>query len=193
MKQRVLFFVLIIVHYLHCACMDDNHSSIEGMQEVVADSMRQMQIYAARLKTQMSDLSTVGCVVCDQELGSPDELEKELLSLHEKIAALEGLHAKVDSGSFITQGCLVDLADLLHIQSTSRGVSIVLHQNKLYAAKSPHDCEPFFLLMNGDHNLWYGDNGDLWGYDKMGQLFNINHEHMRVVKSYAPQHFQSIS
>jgi hypothetical protein len=50
-----------------------------------------------------------------------------------------------------------------------------------YASSSPEHTEPFFRLRESDHNLWYGDNEDLWGYDKLGRLFVIDKNNKRRI------------
>ncbi len=85
--------------------------------------------------------------------------------------------------------CGADITEVMRIQLTSSNVYVSLQDDQLFAGRHEGSCEPYFGLKKGDHNLWYGNSDDLWGYDIMGRLFQITRDNKRILQAKLPIHF----
>ncbi|MCB9493391.1 MAG: hypothetical protein H6679_03890 [Epsilonproteobacteria bacterium] len=67
---------------------------------------------------------------------------------------------------------------------TSPEVTILYDGTTCCAPLPPPDTQTaHFVLEIGDHNLWYGPEGALWGYDKCGRIFYITVDGDRVTQN----------
>lgn len=68
------------------------------------------------------------------------------------------------------------------LQLTNPFVTILEeHSTTAIATTATHASAPVFSLNSGDHNTWYGNNNDLWGYDRFGRLFHIDSTNKRTL------------
>jgi hypothetical protein len=69
---------------------------------------------------------------------------------------------------------------IIRAQATSDSVPIILSDGIYYVCLNPADCQPYIALKEGDHNLWYDEKNNLWGYDQYGSLFKATADGSRI-------------
>ena len=147
---------------------------IFGMSVHFASSIEQIAGYAQELEQklqeledefeQLNQLPECDCkqqqIITQQNI---QELKREVLMLNLHVEQMR-----------------VELPFILPIKLSSQAnIDVFKLDNVLCIPYSPGSHSPYFTLKEGDHNLWYGDEGDLWGYDKQGKLFVIDKNNKR--------------
>ncbi len=135
--------------------------------EQIAGFAQELEQKLQELEDEFEQLNALPeCDCNDQQLTVQDsiqELKNQMLLLNMHVERMQ-----------------VELPCILAVTlSSNNDVHVFMQEEALCATCAVDGYSAHFTLEKGDHNLWYGDDGELWGYNKQGKLFVIDKDNKR--------------
>ncbi|MEX0849426.1 MAG: hypothetical protein WD055_04295 [Candidatus Dependentiae bacterium] len=205
--MKSVHILLALCIYFNIAA--DQHAFFLSAVDDVAHYTEILQVQLSQLQGQLDELNQMSSCDCLDEhvYVSYNVFESKLNALDDVVQEFhQEFHAAIETVSISTLDKVLEyittytfagtdqssqqhitnvVQEVLEINriklSSSKNVVIMKVDDVWYASHSPDHIEPFFQLRESDHNLWYGDNEDLWGYDKFGKLFVIDKNNKRRI------------
>jgi hypothetical protein len=199
--------LLILCIYFNIVA--DQHTIFLSAIDDVAHYAEILQIQLSQLQEQLDELNQISLCDCpdvnmyvtynifESKLNALDDVVEEFhqefhaaietvsISTLDKVLDYITAYTLADTDQTSQQQITNAVQEILEIHriklSSSKNVVIMKVDDVWYASSSPEHTEPFIRLRESDHNLWYGDNEDLWGYDKLGRLFVIDKNNKRRI------------